>query len=271
MNLYTGSGKLIQSGIFHSSSKRSKYEFLVSIKGKTALINGIVKKMSDAIGNNVDGYILEEVVIEGNGLGGDDDEFSPTPIYLGNDGEPWGGEPWTPDGGSGGSSGAGSFTANQRAQLLTLENDYKGRMSPQELSIYNSMSLNNKFSYLTNAYAAEVTAMSLFPGSQLNRKADAFRHALFHASNSVTIGITLSTGLGNAHEANAPADRLMDKQMDLHNNAFGRTFLKERGPNERAGVFILNAIDNGDLMYLSPLTTSGGIIPEVTKLIPTNQ
>lgn len=42
-------------------------------------------------------------------------------------------------------------------------------------------------------------AATTYPGNQANTKADAFRHAYFNASNTVTIGENLTKFLSNAH------------------------------------------------------------------------
>lgn len=168
-----------------------------------------------------------------------------------------------------GGIGSPPLSGAEMAALASLEQQYKSRMSAEELNIYNNMSLKNKFAYLTNAKQAEETARSRYPASTLyNGKGDAFRHAYFHALNSITIGSELSTKLGDAHELGSD---LTEKAMDLYNNAFGRSYLQNAGPGESPSDFVSRSLSNGSLRYLSPLGINNTVIPNVTKLIPTNQ
>ena len=127
--------------------------------------------------------------------------------------------------------------------------------------------------YLTNAYKAENKALELYPGTQLNTKADAFRHAYFHAMNTINLGRSLSTQLGDAHEDMQGSEPL-EVQMDLFNNEVGRTIAEKArasGNDYDLANLVRTALYNGELKYLSPLDLNGTIIPNITKLIRTNQ
>jgi hypothetical protein len=55
----------------------------------------------------------------------------------------------------------------------------------------------------------------------LNTIGDAYRHAYFAALNTHNMGHTNAKSLGDAHECDTPSNNLNQKQMDLHNNAWG--------------------------------------------------
>ena len=54
-----------------------------------------------------------------------------------------------------------------------------------------------------------------------NTIGDAYRHAYFAALNTHNMGYTNAKTLGDAHECDTPSNRLDEKKMDLHNNAWG--------------------------------------------------
>lgn len=173
-----------------------------------------------------------------------------------------GGRPKNPD-------DINSLTASERVAFANLEIEYRSRMGAEELAIYEKMSAKNKFAYLTNAKQAETAAKAKFSSSTLyNGKGDAFRHAYFHALNSITIGPELSKKLGDAHEIGAPP---LEKQMDIFNNDVGRNYLQNSNVGESPQEFISRSLLGGGLRYLSPLGLNGVVIPNVTKLIATNK
>jgi hypothetical protein len=55
-----------------------------------------------------------------------------------------------------------------------------------------------------------------------NNAADAFRHALWNAKMKASIGEELAKKFGDAHEE-SPDNPPLEKAMDLHNNARGRS------------------------------------------------
>lgn len=106
--------------------------------------------------------------------------------------------------------------------IRAFEVDYKSQMAASELVIYNNMSRSNQLSYLINAQTAMDMAVTRFPNmSQTDSKADAFRHAYFSLLNVKSLGLTLATNLGNAHETKNNQSALA-KSMDLFNNDVGR-------------------------------------------------
>ena len=151
---------------------------------------------------------------------------------------------------------------------------YKARMTSQELSIFESMTDLQQLRYLFNAQVATDKAIELLPGIQLNTKADAFRHAYFHGLNTYYIGYNLSLQLGDAHESETPANLILEKTMDLINNARGRELSQTphifSNGYGTISVRVYNDIQNGGLMYLYPLNADGTIYSN-TILIPTNQ
>jgi hypothetical protein len=142
------------------------------------------------------------------------------------------------------------------------------------------------------------------PDGGLNDKKDAFRHAFFNAintrdviSNINSIPVEPSSSIvrkfGIAHESEVPAQLLLEKQMDLHNNEKGISYCSFCVPlistNENVADAIIDILDNGHLYYLKPVltkfqdpnfngaggisdpkTATHGIIPS-TKLTPTNK
>lgn len=54
-----------------------------------------------------------------------------------------------------------------------------------------------------------------------NTIGDAYRHAYFAALNTHNMGYSNAKALGDAHECDVPSNKLNEKQMDLHNNAWG--------------------------------------------------
>lgn len=162
---------------------------------------------------------------------------------------------------------AGSEAQAQLYQLETATDSYRNRMSSLELAIYNTMNIMEKIAYLSNAHSAESIAQMRFPTSLYNGIGDAFRHAYFHGLNASTIGTDLSLRLGNAHEASTPTSLGLEREMDLFNNAVGRTV----GPNQTVLDWVLEELEYGSLRYLAPLNPDGTIIPGVTVIKHTNQ
>lgn len=78
--------------------------------------------------------------------------------------------------------------------------------------------------------------------------------------------------LTNAHEVpdfGEPANPLLEKSMDLHNNQVGRNIGSQ-------SVFMLMmkvkfAVDRGGTKYLSPTNPDGTLIPNITVLKNTNE
>ncbi|MCE2777563.1 MAG: hypothetical protein LW824_12810 [Algoriphagus sp.] len=104
--------------------------------------------------------------------------------------------------------------------LPEFEVNYRGRMSPSELTIFDNLSRFLQLRYLSNAYRAENLARAFYPGDQVNNCADAFRHAFFNGLNVASLGYSLTKQLGDAHEELSQIQ--IQKEMDLYNNSVGR-------------------------------------------------
>ncbi len=160
-------------------------------------------------------------------------------------------------------------------EVVGFEQDYKGRMSTSERAIFDSMSRFKQLGYLLNAQKATWKAEELYPNSLYNGKGDAFRHAYWNGLNVILLGNTLATNLTTAHEDKPAmyAYSYKEKQMDLFNNAVGRT--KRNWLSDGFGSLtesIQNAMANGELRYLSHLQGGGASGPATNRsqLTPTN-
>ncbi|WP_143080501.1 DUF6973 domain-containing protein [Algoriella xinjiangensis] len=155
--------------------------------------------------------------------------------------------------------------------------DYKSQMSTEELNIFNTLSPQSQFKYLKNAYNALNKAASLYPYSTHNGKGDAFRHAYFNTLNVISIGKYYTEKLTTAHENRPPnyAFAFKETNMDLFNNNVGRNYgdLILAGNSSSAENLIKLALQNGELMYLTPLGNDNcpTCANDISKLTPTNQ
>jgi hypothetical protein len=136
----------------------------------------------------------------------------------GGSGGDGGGTPTSGGGGSGGGSGSGSGTG---AKVAALEAKYRERMSAAERLIYDSMSLLQKFQYLTNGEQAETYTEQTYSGASLEGgNGDAYRHAYFSGMNAHDLGNALTKRLSDAHEDN-PKNNPLSKDMDIKNSDAG--------------------------------------------------
>ncbi|WP_231492179.1 hypothetical protein [Pedobacter sp. Leaf170] len=140
-------------------------------------------------------------------------------------------------------------------EMKAFEEDYKSRMSSRELGIYNSMTRTNQLSYLANAKNALDETQTRFAGEPMtDSKADAFRHAYFSMLNVDALGLALAESLGTAHEDGGNNSALA-KQMDLYNNAIGRSAHQPVNINQ-PGYWSIYAnianslLVNGNLKYI---------------------
>ena len=105
----------------------------------------------------------------------------------------------------------------------------------------------------------------------LNGKADAYRHAFWNARDTADFGSFFTKLFTDAHEWNSCNDPL-ETQMDLFNNQQGRTLGSTFNVFSYDSVIsnvIITALFNGNLLYLTPLTSDGDILP-TTQILPTN-
>ncbi len=116
-------------------------------------------------------------------------------------------------------------------------------------------------------FAVEKTRI-YFSGSLHNTCADAFRHALFNALNTQSLGADVTRLFGDAHECLVPEDKYLEKEMDLFNNAIGRQ-IGSSNPDanlEQLIILIINAMSNGELRYISNLDIRSQITPNSTLI-----
>ncbi len=149
------------------------------------------------------------------------------------------------------------------------------RLTPDEKELCKANKLEALLSY-RNKGITESKTVQIMGISGLNDRSDAFRHAYFQALNTMDFGATLTQQFADAHESQVPSDLLLEKQMDLFNNAvgiyYGYTYVTS---NDIMATFIHDwAILKGQLRYLNPTDFNiyfHGIIPGTTQLTPTNE
>lgn len=111
-----------------------------------------------------------------------------------------------------------------------------------QLSILHPLAAVEAYAASQFAVSATVALFSGVPGQQSlnNNAADAFRHALWNAKMTATIGAELAKKFADAHEE-APNNPAAEKAMDLHDNAKGRTIVVR----DSAG----NTVTDDDLIF----------------------
>lgn len=165
----------------------------------------------------------------------------------------------------------------ESSEILIFEQDFKKEMSPEEIQIFDNMSRFDQLMYLWNAFRAKNLAATLYQFSLHNGKGDAFRHAYFSALNAKSLGVIKAQKLGNAHETTS--NEILETKMDLNNNAIGRSLylnlsnydMSSNQFGESLKITLIKMINNGQLWHLTPLDAFSQVIPNVTKLVPTNQ
>lgn len=155
-----------------------------------------------------------------------------------------------------------------------IAQDYKARMSPAEIAIFDTLTTFQKEGYLRAATQTYIYSETHFPRPVRNTKGDTFKHTFWNALSTVYIGETLTAQLTTAHEninydPNYP-NHFKETQMDLFNNSKGRQIAYGSG---RLYQLVQNALDNGELRYLSNLEFVSGFwrATNNSQLIPTNQ
>ncbi len=172
-----------------------------------------------------------------------------------------------PDGGGGG----GLFIDN--LEIKTFEQDYRNKMSSDELILFDSLSRQDQLKYLWSAKQAIDKSKELFNSllQLYNGKGDAFRHAYWNALSTQRLGSNLTGLLTSKHEniASTYPYQHFEKTMDLFNNSIGRN-IGENGSGDLVQD-ILDALDNGDLRYLSNQDSISGKATYNSEVIPTDQ
>lgn len=116
------------------------------------------------------------------------------------------------------------------AEVWANRQEYKDKMSAEEIQIFNSILKTRQLMYLAAAKKAIDKSYEYFPNTastpcnDRSGKGDAFRHALWNGFSSLMIGHSLTEQLTTAHE-NRPPTYLYsykESEMDLYNNQKGR-------------------------------------------------
>jgi hypothetical protein len=167
-----------------------------------------------------------------------------------------------------------NFT-EESTEILAFEQDYRNQMKNAEKAIFDNLSRFQQLDYLHSAFLAREYSQIYFENTikvQYNGKGDAYRHALWNALGAAKLGPTLMEQLTNAHEVpdiGEPANPLLEKEMDLHNNNIGRNI-----GNHSSFMLMMKVkitVDNGETKYLKPTNQDGTIVPGVTVLKNTNE
>jgi hypothetical protein len=111
-------------------------------------------------------------------------------------------------------------------------------------------------SLLINKDLAINSTFNVFgPINAHNNCADAFRHAMYNALNTQSVGADVAQLFGDAHECGVPLNELLEKEMDLHNNAVGRQIgsSNPNASNDELALLIINAMANGQLKHINGL------------------
>ena len=119
---------------------------------------------------------------------------------------------------------------------------------------------------LANAKTQEIFGFYI-NGNGHNDCGDAFRHAYFNALNTLSWSDSYAKKWGDAHECETPLDLGLEKSMDLHNNAIGRS-VANQAPNiskEALVDLVLVELEVGHLNFLKPLDKLNNIISGVTQ------
>lgn len=134
-------------------------------------------------------------------------------------------------------------------QLTACEKELLRANPPAGITLQNNANLANaKTQELFGTYNVPV-------GNGHNDCGDAFRHAYFNALNTLSWSGSYAKQWGDAHECETPIDEALEKSMDLHNNAIGRS-IAGQAPNisiEGLVGLILVELEVGNLNFLYPL------------------
>lgn len=126
----------------------------------------------------------------------------------------------------------------------------------------------------SNAGTAQAMTVSKMGINGRNDKSDAFRHAFFQAINTRDVGSAKTLMFSDAHESETPTALLLEKEMDLFNNAVGIGVGYGTFPiiNSDASLAtnVMEKLTTGKLIYLAPLDSHSRIIPNVTVKKATN-
>ena len=163
------------------------------------------------------------------------------------------------------------------------ENNQQIKLTAQEKALIKIYPLEAFILYKNMAIADNMAQSTGLTGA-LNGKQDAFRHAFFNAINTRDVpprlfgpgaatGSSIVRKFAIAHESEVPPQLQLEKEMDLFNNEVGISYCWNCWTTSNSSISnaILNKLNDGELRYLSPLTSDWQIIPGQTQLKPTNQ
>ena len=165
-------------------------------------------------------------------------------------------------------------TKIMQKELSELESIYKHLMSDSELDIYeNDLTFSEKFLYLKSAYDATQAMKIEF--SNIGCRSgipDAFRHTLWNALSTQRIGFSLTDRLTTAHEdiTFEYDNHFKEKQMDLFNNEKGRNIGASSYSGYEATNSTRQAMNNGELVYLSNIDPVSCYATDQSSLVPTH-
>lgn len=158
------------------------------------------------------------------------------------------------------------------AVIQNFEQDYRTKMSDDELSLFDNLSREEQIKYLWSAKDAWDKTDELYftPCEKYNGKGDAFRHAYWNALSTQRLGVALTNQLTTRHENRPslyPYNR-KENEMDLFNNQIGRNI----GSQSLNSIIqdIQTALNNGELRYISN-QASNCRATYSSQIIPTNQ
>ncbi len=196
--------------------------------------------------------------------------------YEGEEGD-YGGGNWPGQGGGGTNNSYSEYTPSY-ASYDELEG-YKDNMSTSELALFEELSLIDQYWYLLSAKQAidESSDLNLIGScTTYNGQADAFRHTLWNALSASRIGTVKTEELTTAHEDKPTPNGYnvlyyeKEKDMDLFNNQKGRNLANSNSGKDEIIEDVLNALNTGQLRYLSNLDSSNCRATANSVLTPTN-
>lgn len=124
-----------------------------------------------------------------------------------------------------------TFRRPARSEVGTvgIQSDYddlpiiREYLNPIEQQLYLAHPVDGTRAILAAKDATNLTQSSYENACLHNGNGDAFRHATWNALMVLRIGATRAKEWGDAHEDGAAGNPALEKQMDLFNNAVGRT------------------------------------------------
>jgi len=132
----------------------------------------------------------------------------------------------------------------------------------------------NSYRISNNASTADAMTKKLFGpyinGNGYNDKADAFRHILWSALNTQSVGTDFTKKYGDAHESETPKEKAKEKTMDTHNNNVG-IYIETLNPDattEELIKIIYNIFQSGLVMVIDKKTGNLVVAPAPSEIKP---